>query len=130
MIVILVEFQSLEKTAPRATLHKNFAIKHNETKSIRKDSEKYYMYWKVVSNYNNDVQKRHQKIVSKSDACLSLNPLTKNTYNKYENVASKATIWWKIHQIVSKSDARIKSTPIDLEQMQSGLCPAHWKVWC
>ena len=42
MIVILVEFQSLEKTAPRATLHKNFAIKknHNETKSLQKDSEK------------------------------------------------------------------------------------------
>ena len=40
MIVILVEFQSLEKTAPRATLHKNFAIKRNETKSLQKDSEK------------------------------------------------------------------------------------------
>ena len=93
MIVILVEFQSLEKTAPRATLHKNFAIKHNETKiSTKKILKKYYMYQKVVSNYNNDVQKRHQKIVSKSDACLSLNPLTKNTYNKYENVVFKATI--------------------------------------
>ena len=71
-----------------------------------------------------------KKLYQKSDACFSLNPLTKNTYNKYENVASKATTWWKIHQIVSKTDARIKSTPIDLEQMQSGLCPAHWKVWC
>ena len=40
MIVILVEFQSLEKTAPRATLHKNFAIKHNEIEFIQKDSEK------------------------------------------------------------------------------------------
>ena len=40
MIVILVEFQSLEKTAPRATLHKIFAIEHNETKSRQKDSEK------------------------------------------------------------------------------------------
>ena len=40
MIVILVEFQSLEKTTPRATLHKNFTIKHNETKSLQKDSEK------------------------------------------------------------------------------------------
>ena len=76
------------------------------------------------------MQKKTSEIVSKSDACLSLNPLTKNAYNKYENVVSKATIWWKIHQIVSKNDARIKLTPIDLEQMQSGLCPAHWKVWC
>ena len=57
--------------------------------------------------------------------------LTKNTYNKYENVASKATIWWKnTSNCIKKNDARIKSTPIDLEQMQSGLCPAHWKVWC
>ena len=63
------------------------------------------------------MQKRHQRIVSKSDACLSLNPLTKNTYNKYENVVSKATIWWKIHQIVSKNDAKIKSAQIDLEQI-------------
>ena len=27
------------KKAPRTTLHKNFAIKHNETKSLQKDSE-------------------------------------------------------------------------------------------
>ena len=93
MIVILVEFQSLEKTAPRATLHKNFAIKHNETKSLQKDSEKIlHVLKKVVSNYNNDVQKKTSKIVSKTDACLSLNPLTKNTYNKYKNVVSPTTI--------------------------------------
>ena len=62
MIVILVEFQSLEKTAPRATLHKNFAIKHNEIKSLQKDSEKIlHVLKKVVSNYNNDVQKKTSK---------------------------------------------------------------------
>ena len=62
MIVILVEFQSLEKTASRATLHKNFAIKHNETKSLQKDSEKIlHVLKKVVSNYNNDVQKKTSK---------------------------------------------------------------------
>ena len=43
--------------------------------------------------------------------------MTKNTYNKYENVVSKATMWWTIHQIVSKNDARIKSAQIDLEQI-------------
>ena len=45
----------------------------------------------IVSNNNNDVKKT-SKIASKSDASLSLKPLTKNIYNKYENVASKATI--------------------------------------
>ena len=49
---------------------------------------------------------RHQKIVSKSDACLSLNPLTKNTYNKYENVVSNYYMMRNTSKIALKNYAK------------------------
>ena len=68
MIVILVEFQSLEKTAPRATLHKNFAIKHNETKSLQKDSEKILHVLKqyfpsTIMMCKKDIKKLYRKLM-------------------------------------------------------------------
>ena len=58
--------------------------------------------------------KRHQKIVSKTDACLSLNPLTKNTYNKYENVVSNYYMMRNTSKIALKKWCKkSKSATID-----------------
>ena len=81
----------------------------------------------VLFNYNNDAQKRHQKIVSKTDACLCLNPLTKNTYNKYENVVSNYYMMRNTSKIALKNDAKNHSQQqLTWKKLSHGhVCPGH-----
>ena len=55
------------------------------------------------------MQKIHQKLYQKTNAHLSLNPLTKNTYNKYENVVSNYYMMRNTSKIALKNDAKNQS---------------------
>ena len=68
-----------------------------------------------------------KKIVSKSDPCLSLNPLTKNTYNKYENVVSNYYMMRNTSKIALKNDAKNHSQQqLTWKKLSHGhVCPGH-----
>ena len=73
------------------------------------------------------MQKRHQKIVSKTDACLSLNLLTIDTYNKYENVVSNYYMMRNTSKIALKNDAKNQSQQqLTWKKLSHGhVCPGH-----
>ena len=58
---------------------------------------------------------------------LSLNPLTKNTYNKYENVVSKYYMMRNTSKIALKNDAKNHSQQqLTWKKLSHGhVCPGH-----